>query len=232
MLGLRLQILIVSMFLFPLSLYAGSSRQESFQSGGKTVSYEVFGEDADRPLLILLHGSGGPYVAYQRQIAEFFAARNYTVLYLHYFDATSNPMPTDENYSAWVRAVADLVRECQQTPRRAGRKIAMIGFSLGASVALGAGSQLVPVQAIAEWYGSLPDKFFYQLKGMPPLLILHGVQDSNIPILNAKQLVRLCEMGRFTCENHLYPNQNHGFFGADFEDAEKRTLNFFARELK
>jgi dienelactone hydrolase len=86
-----------------------------------------------------------------------------------------------------------------------------MGFSLGASVALSSGSQVIPVDAIAEWYGSLPDVFFFKLKGMPPLLILHGQRDDNIPVVNAQQIIQLCSMKRFTCESHIYPDQGHGF---------------------
>ena len=63
------------------------------------------------------------------------------------------------------------------------------------------------VSAVAEWYGSLPDEFFYQLKGMPPLLILHGQHDDNIPVSNAQQLIQLCRMKNFPCESDIYPNR-------------------------
>jgi carboxymethylenebutenolidase len=107
-----------------------------------------------------------------------------------------------------------------------------MGFSLGASVALAAGSQNVPVGAIAEWYGSLPDAFFERRKGMPPLLILHGQRDPIIPIINAQQLERLCEMEHYACESHFYAGEGHGFAGPALADANKRTLDFFARRLK
>jgi dienelactone hydrolase len=141
-------------------------------------------------------------------------------------------MPTNESYRDWVRTVDDLIRECKSLPRWSNRKIALLGFSLGASVALAAGSQRVAVSAIADWYGSLPDEFFMRLKGMPPLLILHDQRDGIIPIINAEQLVRLCAMEHFTCESHFYSDQSHGFMGKALEDADSRTLNFFSRFLK
>ena len=110
-------------------------------------------------------------------------------------------------------------------------QIALLGFSLGASVALAAGSQAIAVNAVAEWYGSLPDEFFYQLKGMPPLLILHGQHDDNIPISNAQHIMQLRRMKSFTCENHIYPDQGHGFLPPAYDDAVKRTLEFFSERL-
>ncbi len=101
-----------------------------------------------------------------------------------------------------------------------------MGYSLGASIALAAGSQAAPVDAIVEWYGSLPDSFFHKLKGMPPLLILHGQEDTNIPAVNAVQLIRLCALAKFSCESHIYPGQAHGFAGPDLADADLRTIAF------
>jgi len=48
---------------------------------------------------------------------------------------------------------------------------------------------------------------------MPPLLILHGERDANIPILNDQQLVKLSEMKQLRCDHHFYPDQAHGFSG-------------------
>ena len=97
---------------------------------------------------------------------------------------------------------------------------------------LAAGAQNAPVEAVVDWYGSLPDAFFEQRKGMPPLLILHGQQDPIIPIVNAQQLVRLCDIEHYTCESHFYASEGHGFSGAPLKDADQRTLEFLARKLK
>lgn len=181
--------------------------------------YEIFGKAP--LLLILLHGVGGP--GYREQ-AEFFASKGYTVIMPHYFDATDSRDPTAANYQTWVNVVKTVLAE-----QSAHKDIVLLGFSLGASVALAAGSQGVSVNAIAEWYGSLPDEFFYRMQGMPPLLILHGEHDTNIPVINAQQLIQLCGLKQLTCDSHIYPDQGHGFRGNDLEDADRRTLAFFSR---
>lgn len=89
-------------------------------------------------------------------------------------------------------------------------------------------SRGIEVDAVADWYGSLPDEYFNQLESMPPLLILHGAKDHAIPLINAKQLVRLCGMAHFECESHFYPNDGHGFTDASLRDDEQRTLAFLA----
>jgi dienelactone hydrolase len=209
-----------------------SPTRGAFISGKKSVQYEVHGEESKGTILILLHGAGGPDVQFYRQQAELFAAKGYTVLVPHYFDASGSSMPNDQNYVTWVQVVSDLIHECEKSPKWSNRKIALLGFSLGASVALAAGSQQVSVGAIADWYGSLPDEFLNKLKGMPPLLILHGNRDEIIPIINGQQLVRLCGIAKFACESHFYADQGHGFNGKALEDADNRTLDFFSRKLE
>lgn len=215
-----------------MTFYGASAQVAKFNSRGKQVIYEVFGAEAKGPVVIMLHGASGPGVPWYREQAEFFAAHDYTVLFLHYFDAGRSWTASDQNYVLWEKAVSDLVREAAQNPQWRGRKIAMIGFSLGASVVLAAGSQAVPVDAVAEWYGSLPDLFFMRRKGMPPLLILHGEQDPTVPVINGRQLAKLCQMEHYPCESHFYPGQGHGFQGSVLDDARKRTLEFFARTLQ
>jgi dienelactone hydrolase len=215
-----------------IAVLAESPEVAHFASGNRQVAYEIYGSGSPGPILILLHGASGPDVPLYRGLAQTFATKNYTVFYLHYFDASDTHGGSAENYAAWQKAVSDLVLACQNEPRWANRKIGLIGFSMGASVALAAGSQLVPVSAVAEWYGSLPDEFFYRLKGMPPLLILHGNDDDNIPLMNAQQLIALCGMKKFVCESHIYPGQGHGFQSPASDDAIKRTFDFFSRQLK
>jgi dienelactone hydrolase len=192
----------------------------------------VFDGNPNGPILILLHGASGPEAPLYRDQAKYFSTKGYVVFLLNYFDAADTSVPSAENYVHWTTAVQDLIAYCKSDPKLSSRKIALMGFSLGASVALAAGSQRVPVQAIAEWYGSLPDDFFYHFQGMPPLLILHGGKDNVIPVVNAQQLVKLCQIKTLSCEDHIYPNEGHGFQGQALEDADNRTIDFFSRVMK
>ncbi|MGC2615155.1 MAG: dienelactone hydrolase family protein [Terracidiphilus sp.] len=225
-------LLLIAISCVSVRFFAESPQLVHFSSGERQVSYETFGAESNGPIIIMMHGAGGPSVPLYRGLAQYLATKNYTVLFLHYFDAADTFRASDKNYVAWERAVSELVDQCRKNPKWADRKIALLGFSLGASIALASGSQAIPVDAVVEWYGSLPDEFFYQLKGMPPLLILHGQHDDIIPVTNAQQIMQLCSMKSFTCESHIYPDQGHGFLPPAYDDAVKRTLDFFSSHLK
>ena len=144
---------------------------------------------------------------------------------------TPNLEPTATNYRRWAQAVEDIVGDLHARPASRARKIALIGQGLGASVALLAGSHKLGVEAIAEWSGLLPNQFFSQVQNLPPLLILHGGQDKQVPIVNARQLVRLCELKDFTCEAGMYPDEGHVFSSKATDSANQRILAFFRTYL-
>ncbi|MBB5057188.1 carboxymethylenebutenolidase [Granulicella aggregans] len=228
----RISFLVVLWFLGALLVSGqlpGETSKRLRSGAGAETAYDEFGDPQSAKCLVLLHGASGP-VPFYRDQARFFGDEGFRVLMPHYFDSTRGQSPSPENYRKWASVTADFVAECRK--QASTKAVFLIGFSLGSSVALAAGSQNVSVNAIADWYGSLPDEFFYQMKGMPPLLILHGERDSNIPIMNAQQLVKLCEMKHLDCEHHFYADQEHGFQGAALEDARQRTLTFFAEHAK
>jgi len=213
--------------LFILGGQSQTIKTAHVSSSAQQVRYEEFGPVESAECLVLLHGASGPAASWYRDQASFFGTHGFHVLMPYYFDASRSNLPTTENYQKWANLVVDFVSECRkQAP---ARRVFLVGYSLGSSVALAAGSQGLSVDAIADWYGSLPDDFFYRMKGMPPLLILHGERDTNIPIINGQQLVRLCGMKQLRCEHHFYADQGHGFLGSALEDADQRTLAFFAQ---
>jgi dienelactone hydrolase len=216
----------LSICLIPLAS-AQTVVESTIKVHNKDIHLETFTKAPASNVLILLHGASGPKIDAYRREASFFAEHGFAVILFHYFDAGRGNAPTDENYRLWVEAVTDLIRELrsEETPPKR-RSISLMGMSLGASIALASASQGVDIDSIVDWYGSLPDKYFTELKSMPPLLILHGAKDRVIPLINAEQLVRLCGMAHFECESHFYPNDDHGFTDASLRDAEQRTLTF------
>ncbi len=188
-----------------------------------TVHCDRFGSATAPRLLILLHGVSGPG-QFDADQEEFFAHHGFRVLLPHYLEAGHGRLATDENYAAWVEAVRGAIENAGDA-----KNTVIVGYSLGASVALALGSLGQGPDAIAELAGSLPDRYLRDLKGMPPLLILHGGRDTSVPADNALQLSRLCAEADLLCEQHIYPEQGHVLSPESLRDADRRILEFFSK---
>jgi dienelactone hydrolase len=222
-----------TIFGLTLALHAQPAPVEyaTFMSHGKPVSCTVYDAHEAIATIILLRGSGPADLGLARAQARFFADHGFRVLIADYMNTTPNDQPTSANFRRWAQVVDDIIAELHSRPLPRSRKIALIGQSLGAPVALLAGSRKSGVDAIAEWSGLVPNQIFSQIQNLPPLLIIHGEHDEEVPIVNARQLVRLCELKDFTCEAGLYPDEGHVFSSKATEVANQRTLTFFRSYL-
>jgi dienelactone hydrolase len=202
----------------------------TFTSHGRAVSCAVYDAHDATATMIVLRGAGPSDLALGEAEARFFADHGFRVLLADYLSVTATTEPTTQNYRRWAQVVEDIVADLRSRPL-SNRKIVLAGQGLGASVALVAGSRRPSVDAIAEWSGLLPNQFFSQVQIVPPLLILHGEQDKQVPVVNARQLVRLCELRDFICEAEIYPNEGHVFSGSVMDSANQRALSFFRTYL-
>lgn len=172
--------------------------------------------------IIFLHGASGP--DRYRDFAAKLAKSGFLVLMPHFFDASPSSSQREASYPAWATAVRELAH--QQSLQQPSAHIALVGISLGASVALAAGTERGTADAVVDWSGSLPDDFVPGAGGLPPLLILHGQQDADVPVENARQLLRLCSLIHLKCNSQIYPSEAHVFGAAAAADAGKRIIHF------
>jgi dipeptidyl aminopeptidase/acylaminoacyl peptidase len=200
---------------------------ETFMSQGKPVSCAVYGGHDATATIIFLRGASPADLSLGRLEARFFADHGFRVLLPDYLSATPTAKPTVANYRRWAQVVEDIVADLRSRPLLRNKKIGLAGQSQGASVALIAATQRLAVEAIAEWSGLLPNEFFSQVQSMAPLLILHGELDEQVPIVNARQLVRLCQLRDFTCEIQIYAGEGHVFGAHVTDSANQRALAFF-----
>ncbi len=203
------------------------SQYVTLMSQGKAIACTVYEAEHAVATIIYLRGPSAEEVTLSRQEANFFASHGFRVVVPDYLSVTQNAALTVANYRRWSQAVEDMVADLRARPLPQDQKVALAGQGLGASVALIAGSSRLEVKAIAEWSGLLPNQFFSQVKTMPPLLILHGELDEQVPIVNARQLVRLCLLKDFTCEPQIFAGEGHLFNPQNQETANQRALAFF-----
>ena len=131
-----------------------------------------------------------------------------------------------------MKTVADAIDYATRQPNVDSKRLGLAGFSLGAYLSLAVASIDKDVKAVVEYFGGLPEFFAGRVDTMPPTLILHGAADRVVPVNEAYKLEALLKSKHVPYEIKIYPEQGHGFFGADGEDALKRTLFFFDKNLK
>jgi len=120
-------------------------------------------------------------------------------------------------------------------------RVALMGFSLGAFLALSTGARDPKhVAAIVEYYGGLLPSISDGAKTMPPTLILHGDKDVVVPVAMAHSLNELLTKYKRRHEMKIYEGANHTFNfpaegtwynSADARDAWNRSAKFLAENL-
>jgi carboxymethylenebutenolidase len=211
----------------------------SFTSGGQTIAYDAFvpAETGQPfPMIISLHGSGGDHGG-MVDPATLFAEHGFAVYVLHYFDRTGHTDVNDKptilrHFPAWGKTVWDAISHLEKQAEVDPKRIGLLGFSLGAYLALSEAAVDPRVQAVVEFYGGFPKEMKLFMRRLCPTLILHGEADATIPVEEAYQLRELLEKKQIPHEMQIYPGIGHGFPDEIWQDARQRTLAFFQKYLK
>jgi carboxymethylenebutenolidase len=205
----------------------------TFISGGRTIAYDAFLPSSGErfPTILSLYGSGGDHAGMAGP-ATLFAEQGFAVYVIHYFDRTERGEVRDKatilrHFPAWGKTVWDAISHLEQQPEVDSKRIGLLGFSLGAYLALSVAAVDSRVQAVVEFYGGLPKEMKFFMRRLCPTLILHGDADATIPVQEAYDLRDLLEKEQIPYEMEIYPGVGHGFPEAIWEDARRRALSFF-----
>jgi len=215
-----------------------SHSQLTFESGNNPIRLDCFLPAANGqrfPAVIGLHGSGGGHAG-MAEPASLLAGQGYAVYVLHYFDRTGtveiDGLPTIfRHYPAWMKTLWDAVSFVAAQPQVDPERIALLGFSLGAYLALSASTIDSRVKAVVDFFGGLPKEMKFFMRRLCPVLILHGEQDQTVPVAEAYHLQELLEKKQIPYEMQIYPGVGHGFSGEVWRDAGRRTLAFLNQHL-
>jgi len=218
---------------------AAEPRTETFMSGGKPVTAEWFdasGREGAAPAVLILHGADGMTVPERYRFgSRALAAAGYHVVLVRYFERTGGSGRADwarmrDDAPFWVETVRDAVGHVGRQPGVDASRIAVVGFSLGASLALAAAGEDARIKAVVDVFGPVPSGA-NTATNTPPVLILHGARDRIVPVDHAHRLEALLKSRGVPHEVTIYPDQGHGFFGAAQIDAASRILDFLNRRL-
>jgi dienelactone hydrolase len=209
---------------------------ETFTSDGKPIRLDHYPPNhaGSSPAVILVHGSGGPLHGldpFAGQAAMF----GVHVFVLHYFERTRHnwvaPSQIESHFVVWLETVKDAVSFVAGHPGIDASRIGLLGFSLGAFLSLALATQDSRIAAVAELFGGLPEQFTKDARNLPPVLILHGAQDTTVPIDHAHELERILQQHKIPYQIQIYPDQGHVFRGLAQLDAMRRVAQFFRTYL-
>jgi dienelactone hydrolase len=216
-----------------------SQSRGSFDSGGQVIGYDAFipgtGNGSRFPAVIGLHGSAGGH-ATMIDPAAMLAAQGFAVYVLHYFDRTGTTGVADKqtairNFPAWGKTVWDAISHVERLQEVDSDRIGLLGFSLGAYLALSVSAVDSRVKAVVEFFGGMPKEMRFFIRRLCPTLILHGGADLTVPVAEAYDLQQLLEKRKTPYEMKIYPEAGHGFTDEVWRDARRRTLAFLQKYL-
>jgi len=219
-------------------MYSVSQSQLLFDSSGTLVRMDCFlpsGNGQRFPAVIGLHGSGGGHAG-MAEPASLLAAQGYAVYVLHYFERTGTTeidglQTIFRHFPAWMKTLWDAVSFVAGQPQVDPERIGLLGFSLGAYLALSAASIDSRIQAVVEFFGGLPKEMKFFMRRLCPVLILHGAEDKTVPVAEAYHLQQVLEKKQIPYELQVYPGAGHGFSGEIWRDAGLRALAFLNKYL-
>ena len=209
----------------------------TFESGGKPIRLDAYMPATNGrcyPAVIALYGSGGG-VAGMDKAAALLAEQGFAVYILHFFDRTNTTFADKQtslrNFPVWMKTLWDAVSFVEKRPEVDRERIALLGFSLGAYLALSNAAIDKRIKAVVEFFGGLPREMKLFTRRFCPVLILHGEADAIIPVAEAYQLQQFLEKKGIANEMKIYPGAGHGFENEIWRDAGLRSLRFLQKHL-
>ena len=214
-----------------------SQSQFTFESGNKPIRIDAYLPESDgkHPAVLALYGSGGG-VSGMSGPATMLAEQGFAVFVLHYFDRTGTTQVADKptifrNFPAWGKTVWDAISYIEKHQQVDAQRIGLLGFSLGAYLALSVATVDSRVKAVVEFFGGLPKEMRFFMQRLCPVLILHGEADVTVPVQEAYDLQNLMEKKGIAYEIKVYPGVKHGFDAETWRDAGLRSLQFLQKHV-
>jgi carboxymethylenebutenolidase len=212
----------------------------SYDSEGSSIRIHVHEPDTAgrHPALLLLHGSGGSVSYWVDRFAPTLGNFGVASYAPHYFDKTGTQRATVEtildgkHFAAWLTAIRDAISYIAARPSVDPQRIGLLGISLGAYLGLALATEDSRIRAVVELSGGIPVGWEDRVtSAMPPVLIIHGMQDSVVPVSEAYKLQSLLERNHVAHQVEILPNESHWFSAAAQPRLLMTCASFLGRYL-
>jgi carboxymethylenebutenolidase len=196
------------------------------------------------PAVIILYGSSGwkpQYISLAKELTD----SGFVVLVLDYYAETvkdTGKANVESKWTQWQAMIRSAVAFLQEDSSSYKRSVGLIGYSLGAFLAVSTASSIPEVKAVVDYFGggsSQKNALESEVHNFPPLLILHGEEDKVVPVSMAYSLRDAVIAQGGEVEMKIYPKEQHAFNAtwspyyseqAAF-DSFKLTVDFLRRRL-
>lgn len=237
-----------------LLIGAGPARaawiKSEYVSSGQPVEVYACAPDSKQPLpaVILIHGAEVHGAGYHdmEQVCGDLAAQGYYAEMIEYYAPGEEVVPGEhekirQSFVGWVKKLHDGVGALGKNPAVDPKRIGVMGYSLGAMLALSLGARYSDqVAAVVDYYGPVPPSIKEKAATMPPTLIIHGGKDRLVLAQQSRELDQILTGAGRPHQLKLYPDADHGFNfedsnaydAGDTQDAWTVTLDFLAKYLK
>jgi carboxymethylenebutenolidase len=162
------------------------------------------------PVVALLHGAHPRRVDRRyMEMGEDLARNGFLTVFVRVYERGRTGRGTR---AQWRRSVGDALTYAATLPKADPSRMGVVGFSLGAFLALEQSPRDPRIAAAVAFYGGITrGQTDLRLEQMPPVLLLHGTADRIVPARRSVEAVeQLRESGR-TADLVVYPAGRHGF---------------------
>ena len=211
-----------------------------FPSGKDRVAADVFTPPGTGPypVVALLHGAHPRRSEkYYMELGEDLARRGFLTMFVRVYERGRKGRGSRAD---WRRSVSDALTFAASLPTADPTRMGVLGFSLGAFLALEQAPVDPRIQAAVAFYGGIgrgPTDL--PLDTMPPVLLLHGTADRIVPARRSVEAAEQLRQAGRDADLIVYPSARHGFClnsrgGVDRDvatDAWSRAVAFLDRRL-
>jgi dienelactone hydrolase len=170
------------------------------------------------PAIVLLHGAGGNLERWLDYLAPALNRMGTALYGVHYFERTGTKradaaaIADGVHVQLWLETVRDALEFVSRRPGIDASRVALVGISLGAFLALAAASGSTGVRAVVDISGGLVEPWASQATAaFPPALIVHGDADTVVPVTHARELDALLTRLEVRHQTLILPGEGHWF---------------------